>query len=93
MNSVILLAIYGIIYLCMMLLVKNDNYLSEGSAKVDVTFNIQMALSSALNVSKSDEEPSKVAESQHLTCQHTRAGDIRISYLNYLPDTGKIPMS
>ncbi len=74
MNSVILLAIFGIILLCMMLLVKEDNYLAEETARVDVSFSIQMVLSNALNACKGDEEPTKVIESQHLTCQHTRAG-------------------
>ncbi len=92
MNSIILLAIFGIIFLCMMLLVKDDTYLAEESAKADVTFNIQMVLSNALNVCKSDEEPSKVTESQHLTCQHTRAGNLIVYHNNWL-DTGKFLMS
>jgi len=76
MNCVILLAIYGIILLCMMLLVKEDNCLAEESAEADVSFSIQMVLSNALNACKGDEEPSKITESQHLTCQHTRAGTL-----------------
>ncbi len=76
MNSVILLAIFGIILLCMMLLVKEDNYLTEESARGDVLFSIKMVLSNALNACKGDEVPTKVTESQHLTCQHTRAGTL-----------------
>ncbi len=77
MNSIILIAIFGIALLCMMLLVNNNTSLAEDSAKADATFNMQMALSDALNACKGDEEPLKIYESQHLTCQHTRAGDIQ----------------
>lgn len=82
MNSIILLAIFGIILLCMMLLVKNDTYLAEESAQADVTFNMQVALSYALNACKGDEEPVKTTKSPHLTCQHTRAGNLTSLFIS-----------
>jgi hypothetical protein len=86
MSKYIILTIYSSAICLVLTLLNSVSMLPDYSEAADVVFDMSPALSIPCEVMpKGHERADYVIKSQHLTCQHTRAGDL-IHHQRLKPD-------